>query len=417
MQSNYLRTVTLLLAVALGFGSTCVPASAADERTKADLAWQHLERYLTAAPGIVQIYPEVGAGPEYLVVRETYARVIRRYGLRFHDNFPDDPRRLRWLPVAVSCEPLYWLDAREGAGLYVAAHKTPGASSAVIPQDEAARDEWNARYPQLRAEFLGSPHVSVTDQAQLRLNEMRRRVHKETRAADVSPLYAATEEGCRFRHQLQEEVLELGNLEADWSTIDRGDSYVELMADTLLDAYWIVGDGDAASAYIAQLAGVRSAHLQEFARGKFRIMDLTRTALTGRYTAIDGREIDLESLRGKVVLIQYWATDCAGCVGQLPKLKRLYQKYHEQGFEVIGYCRQASADKNRVAEYVAKRELPWPQRLDPNLREDYERYSFTWVSNLLLLDKSGKLVMHSSGPSEAQLDSLIARQLALEPSR
>ena len=99
----------------------------------------------------------------------------------------------------------------------------------------------------------------------------------------------------------------------------------------------------------------------------------------------------------------------------MPKLKKLYEKYHGQGFELIGFCVEPAESGKKVAEFVAKRGVTWPQRVDLGMWDDYKRYSFTWVSNLLLLDQEGKLALHSSGPSEAQLEAAIRRQLGLKP--
>jgi thiol-disulfide isomerase/thioredoxin len=403
---------TALIAAAVVLGTVINPARAQTAQEKVDMAWAHLERHLNAAPGLSSLSPHVPRGSSYLVVWETYTRVIRRYGLEFYENYPHDPRRLRWLPIAFHHQPRYWLSAKEGAEMYDAARLARDKPTKAIPLDDAARDDWEKRYPVLRAEFLASATVSGTEKVQLKLYEMRRRIYEQTRDADRSVLYAMTNDGRRLREQLQQEIVELGNSPADWKLIDRGESLLELNANTLLDAFWLTGDGRAAHDFVAELGKNRNPVLNQYAAGKVRIMDLTQTPMEGRFVTMDGKEIDLAKLRGKVVLIHYWATDCAGCIGQMPKMKKLYAKHHDNGLEVIGYVFQKPDMKPQIEAVMAKREIPWPQRHDPKLRDDYDRYSFTWVSNLLLLDKGGKLVMHSDGPSEAQLDALIGRELA-----
>jgi thiol-disulfide isomerase/thioredoxin len=410
MNSFSTRSLLCSSVLAVSIGLCGNAASAATPSEKADMAWNHLERYVEAASGLSQLSPEVPRNGGYLPVWESFTRVVRRYGLKFYDNHPDDPRRLKWLPIAFNHQPRYWLDPVEGAKLYEAARKSPDQAP-PIPLDEAAKAEWEKRYPQLRAEFLASPHITETERAHLLVYEMRRRIFEQTRDADRSVLFATTDEGRRFRAQLEQEIVDVGNMHAEWQPLDRVENLLDLNANSLLDAYWLTGDGQAANRYIARLGTIRNATLRKFAEGKVRIMNLTQKPMEGRFVTLEGEEMDFEELRGKVVLIQYWATDCAGCIGQMPKLKKLYAKYHAQGFEVIGYVFHQLDMKKNVAEFAAKRELPWQHRLDPKLREDYDRYSFTWVSNLLLLDKEGKLVMHSHSPSEAQLDALISREL------
>src|SRR5689334_1790817 len=60
------------------------------------------------------------------------------------------------------------------------------------------------------------------------------------------------------------------------------------------------------------------------------------TQLELRVTAVDGSEIDLSKLRGKVVLLDFWATRCPPCVEEMPKVLATYNKFHRQGFEIIG---------------------------------------------------------------------------------
>jgi thiol-disulfide isomerase/thioredoxin len=76
---------------------------------------------------------------------------------------------------------------------------------------------------------------------------------------------------------------------------------------------------------------------------------------------LDGSEIDASKLRGKVILLDFWATWCGGCVQEMPGLLVSYQKYHDRGFEVIGISYDSNSEA--VRKFVAAKNIPWPQCL------------------------------------------------------
>ncbi|PWU16216.1 MAG: hypothetical protein C5B50_13960 [Verrucomicrobia bacterium] len=81
-----------------------------------------------------------------------------------------------------------------------------------------------------------------------------------------------------------------------------------------------------------------------------------------RFVALDGQELDLAKLRGKVILIDFWATWCGPCVAEIPTVKAAYDKFHNRGFDVVGIS--LDQDREKLLQFVKARGLPWPQYFD-----------------------------------------------------
>ncbi|HBT77522.1 MAG TPA: hypothetical protein DEB39_11520 [Planctomycetaceae bacterium] len=71
-----------------------------------------------------------------------------------------------------------------------------------------------------------------------------------------------------------------------------------------------------------------------------------------------GEPFDGNTLKGKVVLLDFWATWCGPCIAEFPHLKMLYAKYREKGFEIIGY--NVDSDKEKLYTYLRGKPVPWP---------------------------------------------------------
>ena len=80
------------------------------------------------------------------------------------------------------------------------------------------------------------------------------------------------------------------------------------------------------------------------------------------FTAVDGRKVDLAQLRGKVVLLDFWATWCPGCRQEVPEVVNTYRKYHDKGFEVVGIS--LDQDKDALQAFTSEHGMTWPQYYD-----------------------------------------------------
>jgi thiol-disulfide isomerase/thioredoxin len=134
-----------------------------------------------------------------------------------------------------------------------------------------------------------------------------------------------------------------------------------------------------------------------------------------KFTDMDGTKIDLERMRGKVVLLDFWSINCGPCIQEMPHVKALYDKYRDQGFEVLGIAAHGDSAKESVLKIINKQKINWPQLLDKGTGVPVSYHSLFKITRLptvWLLDKDGKVVDKNARGD--RLESLIQKYLGVD---
>jgi len=205
------------------------------------------------------------------------------------------------------------------------------------------------------------------------------------------------------------------NLPEDKSELDLSVAFGEVIV-PLIQLYRMDGREDAGSAFITQVRNEFKDHamfdtineaLDEFTK-MFELPGIGDT-LDISFTALDGREVKLADLKGKVVLVDFWATWCVPCIKVMPEIKKLHDEFHDRGFEIIGIS--LDSDKEKLESFLAKEGIKWPQYFDGAGWENEiaRQYGIESIPATFLIGADG-LIAATDSPVEtlyARVDSLI----------
>jgi peroxiredoxin len=148
---------------------------------------------------------------------------------------------------------------------------------------------------------------------------------------------------------------------------------------------------------LAQL--VRYEHMQtsldvpqfKAAMAKLEADDQRRQQADFTLTDLQGKTWSLKALKGKVVLVNFWATWCPPCRKEMPDLNTLYQRFKDQGFVVLAI---SDEEAGKVKPFIAERNISYPVMLDPG-RKVNELFQVEGIPKSFVYDRDGKLVAQS----------------------
>jgi peroxiredoxin len=123
-----------------------------------------------------------------------------------------------------------------------------------------------------------------------------------------------------------------------------------------------------------------------------------------------GQPLSIAGYKGKVVLIDFWATWCGPCVAELPNVIKAYEKNHRQGFEIIGIS--LDSDQKKLETFVKQKKMNWQQYFDGQGWQNKlaQQYGVNSIPATYLLDRQGKII--AKGLRGENLETAIATALA-----
>jgi thiol-disulfide isomerase/thioredoxin len=179
------------------------------------------------------------------------------------------------------------------------------------------------------------------------------------------------------------------------------------------------GEDVARSAYEtfgAAFAKSSNPQVKEMAKsfaGMLRRLSLPGNEMEITGTNLDGTPFDQKTLAGKVVLVDFWATWCGPCVAEIPNVLEQYEKYHDQGFEVVGIS--LDEDREVLEKFVAEQKIPWPILYEKPQGEGWRHplstfYGISGIPTVILIGRDGNVItLNARGEKLGeQLDKLFA---------
>lgn len=130
------------------------------------------------------------------------------------------------------------------------------------------------------------------------------------------------------------------------------------------------------------------------------------------FTSLTGEKVPMQSLRGKVVMVNFWATSCTTCIKEMPEMVQTYNKYKDKGLDFVAVA-MSYDPPNYVLNYAQSRNLPFKVALDVqgDVAKSFDDVKLTPTT--YVIDKQGNIIKRYVGePDFAALHQLLEKALA-----
>jgi peroxiredoxin len=159
------------------------------------------------------------------------------------------------------------------------------------------------------------------------------------------------------------------------------------------------------------IAGIAAAALIA-AGGAFYFATAADTAPASTFVLLDGSKKSTDDLKGRVTLVNFWATSCVTCVGEMPKMIATYDKYHGKGYDMLAVA-MSYDPPSYVVNYTETRKLPFQVAIDNTGAVAKAWGDVQLTPTTFVVNKRGEIVKRYVGePNFAELHQLIETLLA-----
>ena len=160
--------------------------------------------------------------------------------------------------------------------------------------------------------------------------------------------------------------------------------------------------GQPAGGYVALAELARYEHMQvscdapqyKAAMAKLEADDAKRQDINFTLTDLNGKSWTLKDLKGKVVMVNFWATWCPPCQKEMPDLEALYNQYKDAGFVILAISQDDETDEAKVAPFIAEHKVTYPIFVDPTAKMG-KLFEVNGIPKSFVYDRNGKLVAQS----------------------
>jgi thiol-disulfide isomerase/thioredoxin len=353
-----MKTFSLLRLLGFLFLASIIQKSTAEEtkpatpsavtNNAADKAWRAFEKAATSPPTPPEAWrdrkPTEEERKKFETLEKEMAGAVADKARDFYTQFPKDLRAA---------------DARKRERMFLGYAADRGDTNRA------------ARLKTLESEQMKDPNVTEDEKFELRARAVERAAGAK-QGEGMEAMMAELEKGAR-------------ELQKDFPK--RPEVYEMLL---MVAAN---GQGEKARAIANEIIknDATPENLKDEAKSILKKMDALGKPVGIQFTAVDGREVDLAKMKGKVVLIDFWATWCGPCVAELPHVKEAYEKLHSKGFEIVGISFDQS--KEKLTDFVKEEKMAWPQYFDGEGWKNKfgQEFGINSIPAMWLVDKKGIL--------------------------